>query len=101
MILSVRFFSEVSYHGFKLNAPGRCFYSLIISNRENAIFCMWIISLLLLHHELTLLYVNIIGKHFRISYSGELKRYLNITQFEILMNESVNTDAGKLEASFN
>jgi hypothetical protein len=66
--------------GFKPNKADHCFYSLIINDVEYVLLLLYVDDVIIAatSKELALRYVNIIGKRFRISYSGELRSYLNI-----------------------
>jgi hypothetical protein len=66
--------------GFKPNKADHCFYSLIINDVEYVLLLLYVDDVIIAatSKELALRYVNIIGRRFRISYSGELRSYLNI-----------------------
>jgi len=110
------FDSFLRAHWFKSNAADHCFYSLTINNDEYVILLLYVDDVIIASTSqgLTLRFVNLIGKRFRISFSGELKSYLNIAiehdragktvylsqsryieemiaQFDIPVDKSVNT----------
>jgi hypothetical protein len=66
--------------GFKPNKADHCFYSLIINNHEYVLLLLYVDDIIIAatSKELTMKYVKIIGQRFRISFSGELRSYLNI-----------------------
>ena len=66
--------------GFKPNAADHCFYSLIINDHEWVILLLYVDDVIIAatSQKLTLKYVKLIGERFRISFSGQLKSYLNI-----------------------
>ena len=76
----ILFDSFLRSHGFKPNAADHCFYSLIINDHEWVILLLYVDDVIVAStsHKLTMRYVKIIGERFRISFSGELKSYLNI-----------------------
>jgi hypothetical protein len=67
--------------GFVPNKADHCFYTLIINNVEYVLLLLYVDDIIIAatSAELCLKYAKIIGKRFRISYSGELISYLNIS----------------------
>jgi hypothetical protein len=66
--------------GFKPNRADHCFYTLVISDTEYILLLLYVDDVIIASTSdlLTMKYVSIIGKRFRISFSGKLTSYLNI-----------------------
>ena len=66
--------------GFVPNKADRCFYTLALNANNYVLLLLYVDDVIIAatSKELTLRYVLIIGKRFRISFSGELDSYLNI-----------------------
>jgi hypothetical protein len=66
--------------GFKPNRADHCFYTLVVNDSEYVLLLLYVDDVIIASSSeaLTLHYVSIIGKRFRISYSGNLTSYLNI-----------------------
>ena len=66
--------------GFRPNKADHCFYTLVINETDYVLLLLYVDDVIIAatSEYLTMRYVNIIGKKFRISYSGELNSYLNI-----------------------
>ena len=66
--------------GFRPNRADHCFYTLVISATEYVLLLLYFDDVIIAStsETLTMKYVSIFGKRFRISISGELISYLNI-----------------------
>ena len=66
--------------GFRPNRADHCFYTLVISPTEYVLLLLYVDDVIIAStsETLTMKYVSIIGKRFRISFSGKLTSYLNI-----------------------
>ena len=66
--------------GFKPNAADRCFYILVINDREYVLLLLYVDDIIIAATSRALVrkYVEIIGRKYRISASGKLVQYLNI-----------------------
>lgn len=66
--------------GFVPNKADHCFYTLVLNSNDYVLLLLYVDDVIIAatSEELTLRYVQIIGKRFRISFSGELDSYLNI-----------------------
>ena len=66
--------------GFKPNRADHCFYTLVLNDSEYILLLLYVDDVIIASSSeaLTLKYVSLIGKRFRISYSGNLTSYLNI-----------------------
>ena len=71
------FLKELS---FKANRADHCFYTLVTNDSEYVLLLLYVDDVIIASSSeaLTLRYVSLIGKRFRISYSGKLTSYLNI-----------------------
>jgi hypothetical protein len=67
-------------HGFVSNRAGYCFYTLIIDSNNYVLLLLYVDDIIVAAttEELCSKYMKLIAKHFKISYSGELREYLNI-----------------------
>jgi ATP-binding cassette subfamily B (MDR/TAP) protein 1 len=67
-------------HGFVSNKADHCFYTLIIDSNNYVFLLLYVDDIIVAAttEELRSKYMKLIAKTFKISYSGELREYLNI-----------------------
>ena len=67
-------------HGFVANKADHCFYTLIIDSNNYVFLLLYVDDIIVAATtvELRSKYMKLIAKTFKISYSGELREYLNI-----------------------
>jgi hypothetical protein len=65
---------------FISNRADHCFYTLVLNEREYVLLLLYVDDIIIAStsEALTMHYVKIIGKRFRISFAGQLTTYLNI-----------------------
>jgi hypothetical protein len=67
-------------HGFVSNKADHCFYTLIIDSNNYVLLLLYVDDIIVAAttEELRSKYMKLIAKTFKISYSGDLREYLNI-----------------------